>query len=354
MSDLFTEYVLKGIKIKNRVVLPPMVSSFGSGKSGGFAGDGHVKHYEARAKGGTGLIIVEATCVKEDGRLAGSQLGLWCDGQIEGLRKISEACHNHGAVVLIQLHHAGLKVSPEVSVEPVSSSDYHENDLSARALTIEEIHGIREDFVNAAVRARKAGFDGIELHGAHGYLLSQFMSPLVNKREDEYGGSLENRARLAVEILKSVRGKTSSDFILGYRMGGNEPTLEDGIKIAEILEKSGADLLHVSTGMDSKNPPAVPEGFDYNWIVYCGTEIKKHVNVPVIAVNGIKTPQRANALVSEGLADFAAIGKPLLVDPLWTDKAVNGGGILYCLGCKACFRFKSENLCPRYISASAV
>jgi 2,4-dienoyl-CoA reductase-like NADH-dependent reductase (Old Yellow Enzyme family) len=218
----------------------------------------------------------------------------------------------------------------------------------ARALSHDELVQLREDFINAAERVKKAGFDGIELHGAHGYLLNQFSSPQVNKREDGYGGDISGRLRLAGEIITGIRQRLGSDFIICCRMGGNEPSLEDGVRIAMELERLGVDMLHVSASGFSENKPAVPEGFPYNWIVYCGVEIKRHVSVPVIAVNEIKTPERAAFLIENNLADFAAIGKDLLADPEWANKARESRSISSCLSCRPCKWFTIPEKCPKH------
>ena len=345
MSHLFSELKVRDTIIRNRVVMPPMVC-FGWTGDEGLVSERHIRHYEARAKGGVGLIVIEATCVSKDGRLTNTQLGLWTDEQIDGFREIADRCHKHGAKVIVQLHHAGFNVPKIVSEKLFAPSEYVEGVKSAGAMTIEEIHELQQDFTEAAIRAEKAGFDGIELHGAHGYLLCQFASPIRNRRHDAYGGSLENRMRCAVEIIDKIRGKVSEDFIIAYRMGGNEPTLEEGIGIAKILESKGIDILHVSAGISKGELPSIPEGFDYNWIVYCGIEIKKQVNIPVIVVNDIRTPERAAFLVENQLSDLVAIGKPLLVDPDWAEKARLGLEITACLKCIRCQWFKSGDLCP--------
>ena len=344
MNSLFSEYIVNGVKIKNRIVMPPIVC-FGEAKADGLVTEKHVRHYEVRARGGVGLIIVEATCITPEGRLANSQLGLWSDEQIDGMRKITEACHRYGAAVMVQIHHAGYKTRKNLSRDIVAPSDYVQDGISARALALEEIYRLQEEFVMAAMRAKEAGFDGVELHGAHGYLISQFFSPMVNKREDEYGGCLENRARFAAEIIKKIKASAGEGFIVGVRMGCNEPSLEDGIGIAKELQKAGADMLHVSSGIGSDMLPRVPEDFHYNWIVYGGTEIKKNVNIPVIVVNGIRTPERADYLIRNGLADFTAIGRGLLVDAEWANKAAARQEVVECLDCQACKRFRSIDNC---------
>ena len=170
----------------------------------------HIKHYTARAKGGVGLIVIEATCVNPAGRLSEKQLGLWSNDQIAGFGKIATECHQYGAVVLVQIHHAGMGVFPGITDDVVSSSNFSGQSrfgggqILARALTLDEIHDIQKDFVAAAVRAQKAGLDGIELHGAHGYLISQFLSPLINRRSDAYGGSVTKRVRFVKEIISGI------------------------------------------------------------------------------------------------------------------------------------------------------
>jgi 2,4-dienoyl-CoA reductase-like NADH-dependent reductase (Old Yellow Enzyme family) len=233
-------------------------------------------------------------------------------------------------------------------VLPVAPSDYEKDGkLAARALTSDEIANIQEDFLSAAIRAKKAGFDGIELHGAHGYLIDQFMSTLINKRDDAYGGSFENRARFALEIVHKIKKHTGENFIIGYRMGGNTPNLEEGIRLAKNLEENGVDLLHVSAGIRGGDLPKTPEGFPYNWIVFMGTEVKKHVSIPVVTVNDIRTPERASYLIENNLVDLAAIGRGHLVDASWAEKAENNEEVISCLKCQKCSWFRDGRLCPR-------
>lgn len=192
----------------------------------------------------------------------------------------------------------------------------------------------------------------MELHGVHGHLISQFMSPLVNRRNDLYGGTIANRARFAVEVVAAIREKTGNEFIIGCRMACNEYDLNSGIEIARELEKAGVDLLHVSTGfgvpvnIEPDNLPPVPQGFRFNWIVYSGTEIKKNVKVPVIVVNGIREPEQAKYLVENDMADFVAIGKGMLIDSEWANKAQQNQDVIACLGCKPCAIFTPKDVCP--------
>jgi len=337
--------------------MPPMVC-FGYAGTDGMVTARNLKHYEERARGGPGLIIIEATCVNPQGRLSDVQLGLWSDDQIEGFRKIADICHRYGAVVMLQIHHAGMAVHKNVTQDKLAPSDFQGVSnlggmaLKARAMTLDEIHQVQSDFVSTALRAQKAGLDGVELHGAHGYLISQFLSPLANRRTDAYGGSLIKRTRFATEIISKIRQTAGPDFIIGCRMGCDEPDLKSSIRIAKRLEQTRIDLLHVSLGMSSfvktENyaEPSIPEDFGYNWIVYGGTVIKKNVSVPVIVVNGIRTPRQAGYLIENGLADFAAIGKGLLVNPNWAIQAQKGQEAVTCLDCKRCAFFNPGTQCP--------
>jgi len=345
MSKLFSEYTLRNISVKNRIVMPPMVC-FGWSGSDGLVTEEHIRHYEARAKGGTGLIIIEALSVKPEGRLVNTQLGIWSDEHREGLQAIADRCHDHGAAVIAQLNHAGLKTPKHISKDTISPFEYRKGNISARTMTLEEIHRIREDFIRSAERIHEAGLDGVEIHGAHGYLLSQFASPLVNKREDGYGGSITARVRLACEIVKGIRSRVGDHCIIGYRMGGNEPSLDNGMKIGQILEECGIDILHVSSGFSDDTAPPVPGGFPYSWIVYCGMQIRKNVNVPVIVVNGIRTPKQASYLLDNDIADFAAVGRALLADPEWAHKARSDQDVNPCHACPRCQWFENGNNCP--------
>jgi len=347
MSKLFDSYTLKGHIIKNRVVLPPLVC-FGWTDGKGFVSDLHVRHYEKIAESGTGLIIVEATCIDKDARLANTQLGIWSDEHIEGLSKIADACHKHGAIVLIQIHHAGFMTPATVTETSLAPSGYKTERANARAMTKDELRSAQDSFIQAAIRAQKAGFDGIELHGAHYYLIDQFMSPIVNKRSDEYGGDLEGRSRFAIEVIDGIKKTVPEDFIIGYRMGGNEPTLAEGIEIAKILEKAGVDILNVSSGINGDQVPNTPEGFPYHWIVYIGTEIKKNVNIPVIVVFGINTPEKAAYLTENDMADFVAVGKAQLADHNWTRHAMENTEIITCLKCRNCAWHSDGLICPRF------
>lgn len=347
MSSLFTPLTIKGVRVENRVVLPPIATPNWSDE-GGLVSDRNVAHYERIAAAGCGLIIVEATSVMEAGRLRSTQLGIWSDAHVEGMARLVRACHGHGAKVLLQLFHGGFKTSREVTPDPVAPSDYRNGQWQARALTPEEIRGIERDFTAAARRAAEAGLDGVELHGAHGFLLNQFASPDVNRREDAYGGDLSGRLKLASDIITCIRdGAAGDEFLIAYRMGCNEPDLEHGIAIARALEAAGVDLLDVSAGFG--RPLRVPPDFPFSWTLHGGMAIRRHVSVPVIVVGGILDGTTAEAVMEDG-ADLVAVGKAQLADPQWAGKVARGEEVVRCCGCKPqCHWFTDETECPRFV-----
>jgi len=348
MLALFNSFLLKGIPVRNRVILPPMVC-FGYAGSDGKVTDRNVNHYRERAEGGSGIIVTEATCVMENGRITASQLGIWSDSHIPGLSRIAEAVKGAGAVSLIQLHHSGILASADINPSPAGASA-DPKIQGSREMTHQEIKEVREAFVNGAIRAREAGFDGVQLHGAHGYLLCQFASTFYNKREDEFNGDVPSRMRLAEEIIRDIRKACGESFILAYRMGANSPSIEDGIAIAGFLEQQSVDLLDVSHGGSLITLPRPPAEFPFNWICYGGTVIHEHVAVPVSVVNEIHSPERANYLIENKLADFVNIGRPQLADPHWVSKAqYHDEMIVNCLSCKPrCKWYTDSSQCPAY------
>lgn len=302
MAKLFDSFQIRNIKLKNRIVLPPLVR-FSIVGTDGLVTDDLVKWYEDVAEGGVEMIIAEATCVSEDGKLRENQIGIWDDSFIPGLSRIADKCHEYGVPVMIQLHHAGFK--DKIKDVPVSV-----------------LEGILEDFKKAFVRAKKAGFDGIEIHGAHTYLISQLNSRLWNTRDDEFGGDFIRRMNFSKRLIEETRDLFDENFILGYRMGGNEPELEDGIKIAKYLESLGVDLLHVSSGVPNpeymrEEKVDVPADFPLDWVIYMGTEIKKQVNIPVIGVRKIKKEKDASWLIENNLLDLVAVGRAMITRPYW-------------------------------------
>ena len=301
--NIFTDFKIKNIHIKNRIVLPPMVR-FSLVKDDGYVTQDLIDWYGMIARSGVGLIIVEASAIEENGKLRENQIGIWDDSFIEGLTKVADEIHKYDVPCMIQIHHAGFKDK----ISEVSE---------------EELDRILKLFEIAFVRAKKCGFDGIEIHGAHTYLISQLNSKLWNKRTDKYG----ERLYFSRKLIENTRYLFDDNFILGYRMGGNEPELEDGIENAKELESYGLDILHVSSGVP--NPEykrqvkinTFPEDFPLDWIIYMGTEIKKHVKIPVIGVSKIKKESQASWLVENNLLDFVAVGKAMISQDKWMEKA---------------------------------
>ncbi len=324
-TTLGTPLRIRNATAKNRIVLPPMVVN-------GLHPDNEVTdatlaHYGAFADGGAGVLIQEATCVSPDGKLSDQQLGLWADGQVEGARRLVERCRPSGALLFVQIHHVRFEHEPETAV----------------------VERIRDDFSAAAVRAEHAGYDGVELHGAHGYLLNAFMNPRRNRRTDRYGDPM----RLVTEVYEAVRAATGPGFIVGIRVGVDNPDMATGLAQCRALEALGVDFLDISAGMtelDDATLP-VPCDFPFSALAWRGCEVKKHVKVPVMAVGGLNAPSLAAKLVEGGFADFAAIGRGQLVDPAWAAKTLAGLPVDACLDCNACKWFNSHTKCPGRLAA---
>ena len=339
MATLASPIRIRNFEVKNRTVLPPLVIC-GLHKDG-MVNDEVVQHYGAFAQGGCGIIIQEATCVSEDGRLAGEQLGLWKDSQIDEMSRIVDRCRPHGPLMLVQIHYASKQGEPDNIVQ-VGPSVYENNDGPHRALSLSEVDRIRDDFIVAAQRAEKAGYDGIELHGAHGYLLCAFMNSKLNQRTDKYG----DITYLIKQIIEGIRQRTSSDFIIACRVGADNPDMATGIANCKALEEAGLDLLNISSGMAQDGPLTIPEGFPFSELAWRGCEVKKHTGLPVIAVGDLNDPAMAKKLIEEGYADFAAVGRGMLVDPAWARKAIDGLPINPCLDCAECVWFRHHEKCP--------
>jgi NADPH2 dehydrogenase len=328
--------------VKNRILMPPIVC-FNWANDMGFETVDRSKHYGARAKGGVGTIVIEATAITKDGRLADTQLGLWEDDHIPQFERIAKACHDHKTLALVQLVHAGAK---SVGETVYSSSAVDLKDKSCFAMNEQQIETVIELFVRAAIRAKQAGLDGVEIHGAHGYLLNQFASAVTNTREDAYGGHLDGRLALSLRVVKAVREATGEDFIIGYRLGLNDPTFKEDIVAAKKLEEAGVDLLNVSAGI-GVGEPQVPEDFEFSPITYMGVSIKPHVNIPVASVFGILYPEQAKKLIENNQTDLVAVGRAILADPEWSNKALANKEVNVCYHCKPRCKFAVDgHTCP--------
>jgi len=319
MAKLFTPYTLRALTLKNRIMMAPMCMY--SAKDDGRVTPWHKVHYATRAVGGVGLIVLEATGIEPRGRISENDLGIWDDGHIAGLKEIVEAVHENGAKVGIQLAHAGRK--SDTSGDPIiapSAIPYSDEYRLPREMTLEDIDTVKEAFVAATLRAEKAGFDIIEIHAAHGYLINSFLSPLTNKRQDAYGGDLIKRSRFLKEILEAVRAVWPKEKPIivrvsgeDYEDGGNHP--EDLGQILKYLKESGVeiDIINVSSGgVVSVRPKTFP-GYQVK-IAEIISEISAY---PVIAGGLITEPAQAEEIVQNNRADMVFFARELLRNPYW-------------------------------------
>jgi 2,4-dienoyl-CoA reductase-like NADH-dependent reductase (Old Yellow Enzyme family) len=336
MPHLFEPLTLRDLRLRNRVALSPMCTY---SARDGQADDWHVLHLGARAAGGVGLIVTEATAVEARGRISPHDLGLWRDDQVDGLRRVTAAVRGLGAAIAVQLAHAGRKACthrPWAEARGAVADDeggwqvVGPNALPfspalrvPRALEEPELAGIVDAFAAAAARADAAGFDAVELHAAHGYLLHQFLSPLVNDRRDGYGGGFEGRTRLLREVVTAVRAALPEGKPLLVRISASDWadggwTLDDSVRLARELKALGVDLIDCSSG-GAVPGVAIPAGPGYQ--VPFAERVRREAGVATGAVGRIVDAGQADAIVSEGRADLVLLGKALLEDPHWAARA---------------------------------
>lgn len=343
-ASIFDAAAVKGLRLKNRIYVTPMVTRF-SKPDTGMAEPETAEHYRRLAQGGPGLIIQEATCIDPDGQLMDRQLGLWDDAQTESMRKITEAVHGQDCAIFVQLHHAGVVGTAEHPLCPDNYS-YIQADgrvKTGRRMTLEEIKTIQSEFIAAAERAYRAGYDGVELHGCHQYLICQFLNRKVNRRDDEYGS---DPLRFVEEILDGIRKKVPESFIVGIRLGGFEPTLDDAIEHARRLEQMGIDFIDVSYGFQMEQEAVCPEGYPFLDIIYAAEKISQAVSVPVFAANGITSPEMAQAVLERTGAAMIGIGRGFIVNPDWMLDAISRRDTGKCLHCRACRLYDAPEKCP--------
>jgi len=332
---LFQPLKVGNLVLQNRVIFGPHVTNHWPNH---LPDDRTVAYYEERAKGGVGMIIIGASPVDETANYAPFvQCGLWSDDCIPGLRKIADATHKHGTPLCVQLVHPGIHQEPEydpdghVAVAPSEIPAIEIPFNIPKELSVDEIHEIQDKFAAAAERAQKAGLDGVEIHGAHGYLLSAFLTPLKNKRTDQYGGSLENRARFLLEVMSKVRERVGPDFVVGCRIsssdmidGGVEP--EDIAKVAAMMEAAdNMDFLHVSVGLYRSMSVMIPShvsGLEPGYQADLTAEIKAAMkSTPVFMVGRINDPMLVDRLIADGSADACIIVRELIAEPEFVNKA---------------------------------
>jgi len=319
VAKLFDPLTIGNLRLKNRIVMPPMAN--GLADTEGTMTDQLIAHYTRRAPG-VGLVIVEHSYIAPEGKASPNQLGIHDDAMINGLTNLSESIHARETPVCIQINHSGREGSPAISaVERVAPSAVPSNrsGVIPRELERNEIQDLVHFFGEAARRARKARFDAVEVHGAHGYLLNQFTSPLTNRRTDEYGDSFEGRIRFPLEVVAEVRKVVGSDFLILYRLGasdgeGRGVTIGESQTLAQRLIRVGVNIVDVSGGLIGD----APEGMTgQGYFLPLAEKIKQAVEAPVIGVGGITDPAFADQAIRQGRVDLVAVGRALLSDPDW-------------------------------------
>jgi NADPH2 dehydrogenase len=310
---------VSGLRLKNRIVMPPMANDLAT--TNGEVQEALIAHYTRRAAG-VGLVIVEHSYIAKGGKLSSRQLGIYEDTLIKGLADLAQAIHAKGTPVCIQITHAGRRANRSIcGSQPVAPSAIPESgsDEVPRELEKHEIEGLVRLFGEAARRACKAGFDAVEIHGAHGFLLNQFASPLSNRRTDEYGGSFEKRIRFPREVVEEVKKTVGSDFPLLYRLGTSDGQ-EGGVTISECqafarkLVEVGINLVDVSGGLVGSRPEGLAS---QGYFLPQAEKIKETVEVPVIGVGGIRDPGFADEAIRQERVDLVAVGRAILTDPDW-------------------------------------
>lgn len=341
-NSLFQPLEVRRCTIPNRIVMTPMGTNFA--ESTGEMSFLHMDYYEQRAQGGAGLIIVENACVDfPSGSNGTSQLRLDKDIYIPRMFKLTETIHKHATKIAIQLNHAGASaVAERIEMQPVSAGDLpnKKGGATPRPLTKDEIYAIVESYAKAAKRAQIAGFDAVEIHCGHSYLISQFLSPLTNNRTDEFGGSAENRARFANLILKAVREQVGPFFPILVRISADEfvkggSNLEDSLELLKYYQEE-ADIIDVSCGLvDSIQYQIDANYLKDGWRTYLATAVKEKFNKPVITVGNIRDPHVAADIISNGQADFVGLGRQFVADPQWPLKVKEGrlDEIRKCISC---------------------
>jgi len=343
-ASLFQPININGLQLKNRLVVPPMGSGFAA--EDGSVTDRLISYHEARARGGFAFITLEVTAVDgEEGKGSKTQLSIFDDSFIPGFKRLVDRVHAAGAKVSVQLYHPGRATLPPyignrpvVAPSPIPDPIWRQE---PRELTIEDIQKLVEEFAQGARRAKEAGFDAVELHGAHGYLISEFMSGYANKRTDEYGGGFEGFVRFPVEIIRRAKQLVGPDFPIFFRISGDELIplgrgVAESVEMAKRLVQEGVNVIDVSIGvMESSFLTSAPAEMEQGFNAAMTAEFKKALNVPIIAVGRINEPDVAKEIISSGKADLVAIGRQSLTDPEWPNKVAAGrtDDIVKCISC---------------------
>lgn len=344
--NLFTKLKVGKVTLKNRIVMPAMATNFGQD---GFITSKLIEYYEARAKGGVGLIIIENASVDYPrGKDIANELRIDDMKYVAGFHEMVERLHSYGTKVFCQIHQCGNQTSLEHSEgeELISPSGVPcpVCQTQPREMTNAEVYELIGRYIKAAHWAKVAGCDGVEVHGAHGYIIQQFMSPSTNFRHDEFGGTFERRMRFPLEIVKGIRAECGDDFIIDFRMSVEEYTetgyhLEEGLKMAKMIVAAGADMIHASAGCyGAMEKSFETQGHEQGERLYIAEAMKRAVDVPVIAVGNLRTPDVCENALADGRADLVALGRTLIADPDWANKAKAGKAdeIRRCINCLHC------------------
>lgn len=344
-SHLFEPIQIGKTTVKNRIFMPPLSTNLADK---GYVTDALVEHYSNRARGGVGLIVTEVTTVEPTYTYLPGDMSIYDDSYIPGWKKLVDAVHKYDTKILSQLFHPAYMAFPVPGtpqlIAPSNVGPYYAKS-APRAVTVEELHVLVRQFGEAALRFKKAGGDGVEIQCAHAHgLLGGFLTPLYNKRTDEYGGDINGRLRLTLEVIREVRKQCGDDFIIDVRISGDEYsegglTLNDMIYVSKQLEKEGVDFLHVSGGNTIKRGSSMPApGTSPAPHAHASEEIRKHVHIPVATVARINEPWVADELIADGKADICMIGRANLCDSEFANKAREGrtDDIRPCIGCGRC------------------
>jgi 2,4-dienoyl-CoA reductase-like NADH-dependent reductase (Old Yellow Enzyme family) len=354
MATLRDEVVINGMRLRNRIALPPLTTNYGG--SEGIVTEDIIQFYKERSKD-VGLVIVEASAVRADGRILPGSLGLWEDGQVGGMTRLADSIKKLGPAAVVQINHAGARGFPSGGeMQGASPSGFaFRPDVAPLTVSPTQIDRMVTDFANAAGRAAEVGFDGVEIHGAHFYLISQFLSPLTNQRNDRYGGDARARASFALEVVKAARERLGRSYPILFRFNAVEKveggqTLEDALAVSRLLADEGVDALHVSLVASSSwnevdgqrflvASSALPKEQPAGANVSLAAAVKEATSLPVIAVGKLGEGDVADKSVRESAIDIVAIGRQMIADPDTAGKILSGKSseIVACEECMTCF-----------------
>ncbi len=338
--------------VRNRVIMAPLGSRLTT--ENGAVTDDMIEFYSQRARGGAGVIVIEAMGIEYPQAVGKPNHVRFHDERyVPGHAKLVEKIHECGGKAFAMLWHAGINKGCLEGVQPVGPSAIlnPNTGIVPHELTVDEIHELVNKFGQAAARAKLCGYDGVNVHAAHGYLLSSFVSAATNQRTDEYGGSFENRIRFPLEVLTAIRRNTGKDYPVVFRINGSDfidggITPEEAAAFAEALEKGGVNAIDVSAGVyGSIDTMIEPIQYEEGWKLYLAENIRKHVSIPVFGVGVIHDPAKADKAIADGQVDFVCVGRELLCEPQWVNKAAAGETLFVkCIGCNSCFERIGKNL----------